>query len=155
LAPPAAGAEPVEGDGEGQLVVGADDASPPDLLDAAEEREAPGVPVVGEDGDGPGLGEGLELDDAGEDGVVGEVAGEEGLLPGDPVAGLDLHSGVEGVDGVHEAERGAVREEPDELVGVRHRHAATLFGSVRSGPDGCRGRPVGVDVTLEGWGRSH
>ena len=51
-------------------------------VDAAEEHQAAGETVVGQNGKCAGLSEGLEHEHSGQHGIAGEVSGEEGLLPG-------------------------------------------------------------------------
>ena len=116
LPPASPGAEALELDTHHQFVARTDDPPPPDLLDAPEQRELAAIPLVGQDGDGPSLSHCLELDHAGKYGIIREVAGEEGLVARDPIAGGDRGSGLEGIDSVDEAERWPMRKQGYELV---------------------------------------
>lgn len=115
--PPSTRAETLEFDLEDELVAGTDEAAESHPLHTAEEGKAVAVAGVGEEGDGARLGERLELDDAGKDRVVGEVTGEERLVPRDQVSGGDRATRVAGVDGVDESEGRPVRKEGDQVVG--------------------------------------
>ena len=77
---PADDAELVHGDLEVERVARDDLAPEPRLVDAAEEREAAGVALVGEHGERADLGEGLDDEHAGQRRPAGEVPGEERLV---------------------------------------------------------------------------
>ena len=85
---------PVEdGDFDAELVAGDDGAAEAGVFDAGEDHElVVAVGDLGEQERAAGLGDGFDDEDAGHDGVVGEVAGELRLVDGDVFDGDDALS---------------------------------------------------------------
>ena len=95
----AAEAEDLGVDEEG--VAGDDGLAEFDFVGAEEVADFPLIIRKAHDEDGGGLGHGLELEDAGHDGVSGEVALEEFLIHGEVLDGGALHFGREADDAVY------------------------------------------------------
>ena len=102
-------AAPVEDvDLDAELVAGDDGLAEAGVVDAGEDHEL-GVAVgdFGEQERAAGLGDGLDHEDAGHDGEVGEVAGELGLVDGDVLDGDDALLALDLEDAVDEEEAGS------------------------------------------------
>ncbi len=76
------GAQLVQLDRQLEGVAGDDLAAEASFVDAAEERQLAGVSLVGEEGDAPQLGQGLDHQHSGQGGPTGEMPAEEGFSPG-------------------------------------------------------------------------
>ena len=85
------------------------------------------------DEESAGLRHRLAHEDPGHDGALGKVSSELRLARGDVLQGDEAAVGLELKHPVHEQERVAMREQPRDLVSVRHDAPG---GSVLSGP--CR-----------------
>jgi hypothetical protein len=120
---------PVEdGDFDAELVAGDDGALEFSVVDAGEDHEL-GVAVgnlVEQEG-AAGLGDGFDHEDAGHDGVVGEVTLEVGLVDGDVFDGDDALLAFDLEDAVDEEEGVAVGEEGHDLEDV-HGTCCRLLG---------------------------
>jgi hypothetical protein len=68
-------------------VAGEDLAPEPGPVYATQQNDAAGKPVVGENGERTGLSKGFDDKYAGQNGVTGEMPGEEGLFAGEVPAG--------------------------------------------------------------------
>ena len=110
------------------------------LLDPPNSGSEPAKRSSASSADRPGLGQRLQLDDAREDRVAGEVPGQERLVAGHPVAGHDALARHQLVDRVDEAERrpvgqaGPSRRSParSTAVGARcSRGGSAVAGLVR------------------------
>jgi len=99
-------------------VSGEDGAAPFDAVGAHEVADFPGVFRFAEHEDGGDLGHGLELEDAGHDGVAGEVAGEEGLVDGDVFDAGAFGVAFEIDNAIDEEERVAVGEDFEDVVDI-------------------------------------
>ncbi len=95
-------------------------------VEAAEQWQLADIAGISEEGDGPGLGQSLELQHSGKDGVAGEVAGQERLVAAHRVARTDPLAGHALVHDVDEPERRAVRQQRDVRVArdISHRELA-------------------------------
>ena len=111
---------PVEdGDFDAELVAGDDGAAEFGGVDAGEDHELVlAVGDLGEQQRAAGLRDGLDHQDAGHDGVVGEVAGEVRLVGGDVLDGDDARLALHLDDAVDEQEGIAVREDGHDLDDV-------------------------------------
>ena len=117
-------AAPVEdGDFDAELVAGCDGAAETGVFDAGEDHEL-GVAVgdLAEEESAAGLGDGFDHEDAGHDGVVGEVALEVGLVDGDVFDGDDALLALHLDDAVDEEEGIAMGQEGHDVEDV-HRVA--------------------------------
>ena len=94
------------------MVAGSDGAAEAGIFDAGEDHEL-GVAIgdLAEEESAAGLGDGFDHEDAGHDGVIGEVALEEGLIDGDVFDGDDALLAFHLEDTVDEEEGVAVGEE--------------------------------------------
>ena len=122
--PATAAAQALDLDLERDLVAGHHLASEAHVLDPTEQREATGVLGVGEDGDRARLGQRLQLEDAGDDRVAGEVPGQPGLVAGDLPPGGDRRPGLAAVDDVHEPERRPMGQQADQISAVGGGHGS-------------------------------
>ena len=125
-------AAPVQdGDFDAELVAGGDGAAEAGVFNAGEDHEL-GVAVgdLGEEKSAAGLGDGFDHEDAGHDGVAGEVALEELLVDGDVLDGDDALVGLHLDDAVDEEEGVAVRQEGHDFEDVHRlgRGCGTLRG---------------------------
>ncbi len=121
-------AAPVE-DGyfDAELIAGGDGAAEAGVFDTGEDHEF-GVAVgdLVEEERAAGLGDGFDHEDAGHDGVVGEVALKVGLVDGDVFDGDDALLALHLDNAVDEEEGIAVRQEGHDLEDV-HRLLWRLF----------------------------
>lgn len=99
-------------------VAGDDGFAEFDLIGAEEVSDFSDIVGEAHDEDGGGLGHGLELEDAGHDGVAGEVALEELLIHGEVLDRGTLHFGRESNDTVDEEEGVAVGEDFEDVLDV-------------------------------------
>ena len=99
------------------------------VFDAGEDHElVVAVGDLGEQERAAGLGDGFDHEDAGHDGVVGEVAREVRLVDGDVLDGDDALLRLHLDDAVDEQERVAVREDGHDLDDVHRAFAGASVG---------------------------
>src|SRR4029079_5275649 len=107
-------------DCEHELVAGPDDAAEPNILHSAEEWQRTRVARIAEHGYRTGLGQRLELQDAGKDRIAGKVSGEEVFVAPNPIARPSGDTRFVRIDGVDESKRRSVRQERNEIARVGH-----------------------------------
>ena len=112
-----------DGDFDTELVAGCDGAAEAGVLNAGEDHKL-GVAVgdLGEEKSAAGLGDGFDHEDAGHDGVAGEVALKKLLVDGDVLDGDDALARLHLEDAVDKEEGVAVRQEGHDFEDV-HRPA--------------------------------
>ena len=111
---------PLEDDFKVERVAGDDGALEPEPVDAREVGDLFAVLGEGENRHGAHLGQRLDDEDAGDDGIAGEVPLEEGFVDGELLEARGALPGLDFEDTVHQQKGRPVGDDLLDGAGVEH-----------------------------------